>query len=108
MNLIAMTKDGEFIPVHPDALAEHERLGWVQAPAVDVESLIEQAADAGPATDPAAGDMQDDPEADPDATKPATIEKGPRGLFFVMQDGKRVSRGFATLEDAEASLKVEG
>jgi hypothetical protein len=106
MNLIAMTKDGEFIPVHPDALAEHERLGWVQAPAVDVESLLEQAADAAPATD--GGEVQDDPEADPDTTKPATIEKGPKGLFFVMQDGKRVSKGSATLEDAEASLKVEG
>jgi hypothetical protein len=104
MKLIAMTKDGEFIPVHPDALAEHKRLGWVEAPAVEVDDLVAEA-EAAAAREP---DVQDDPEADLTPDKLATIEKGPRGLFFVMQDGKRVSRGFATLEEAEASLTVEG
>ncbi len=30
-HLIAVTKDNETIKVHPAALAEHKRLGWVEA-----------------------------------------------------------------------------
>lgn len=32
MQLITMTKAGEIIPVHPDAIREHEQLGWVVTP----------------------------------------------------------------------------
>ena len=51
-------------------------------------------------------EVQDDPEADPDDAKPTSIEKGPRGMFYVMQDGKRVSRGFKTEDEAIAEMGV--
>lgn len=30
-HLIAMRKDGETIKVHPSCVADHKRLGWVEA-----------------------------------------------------------------------------
>ena len=37
---IKITKDGETIEVHPSALADHKRLGWVEVePAVEVETV---------------------------------------------------------------------
>lgn len=38
---IKVEKDGEVIEVHPDALADHKRLGWVEV-AVAVEAPEEK------------------------------------------------------------------
>ena len=42
--LILVEKDGEQIAVHPDALADHQRLGWkiVSAETPQVEKPIEK------------------------------------------------------------------
>ena len=32
MDLVLITKDGIKLRIHPDALAEHVRLGWMQMP----------------------------------------------------------------------------
>lgn len=33
--LVAMTKDGERLDVHPSCVADHQRMGWTVAPPQD-------------------------------------------------------------------------
>jgi hypothetical protein len=46
--------------------------------------------------------------AEPAATAPVvddrTVARGPQGLFYVMKDGERVSKGFKTEDEAKAEL----
>lgn len=44
---VKVTKDGEIIEVHPDALADHMRLGWVVVEQrIEADERIEQRIDA--------------------------------------------------------------
>jgi hypothetical protein len=48
---INVTKDGEVIGVHPDALADHLRLGWVVVPAESEAPAPAAAAAPAPRTE---------------------------------------------------------
>lgn len=78
--LVKVAKGGETLDVHSSCVAAHVAAGWR---VVDVEVADEAAAPA-PAVD---GGV-------------LTVAKGPRGLWYVMQGDKRVSRGFETEESA--------
>ena len=50
---IKVTKGGDVIEIHPDALVDHKRLGWVEVePAVAVETAVEKKPEATPEKKP--------------------------------------------------------
>lgn len=51
---------------------------------------------------PPSEDVQ--PEAGVDLEAETSFAKGPRGLWYAMQDGKRVSSGYATEAEARAAF----
>lgn len=98
---------GVLAQIEADA-AESAEKAKAAAEAADRAAKVKAAAEAEEAAKvkaeedakAAAAAADDAPEGQAVAGQPVTIEKGPKGLFFAMQDGKRVSKGFKT--EAEA------
>lgn len=75
------TSDGKTADIHPDEVAHMRRHGW-QVP-----------------------DGEDAPESSPTSIPDdRAVAKGPRGLWYVMKDGERISSGYATEADALAAI----
>lgn len=78
------TADGKTANVHPDEVAHMRRYGW----------QVVEGEDVPPPSDAAVVEHDD-----------RTVAKGPRGLWYVMKDGERISSGYASEADALASIE---